>query len=269
MGKISESTTRVNSPQYVSNIGLGVHCYNQNLQHLVWTQISPKLIKILQVVQEKRLETARQQRVQLRSREFSLLWDEHLLSYPPEERYFLPNRSDAVLLPSVSIALNEDDGNATVTSEVFDTILPGALVDSEQYKIKVRSDLLKALNGPSALLEPYPTTDENDALVEFDTLCQISTIFSCGRCWPAELLAFPDVLSHSHIRENRWTANIRAAGPEVRNLVLEILRIFGLPANTLRGSEAFKMIDGRFVCSCGSRTAKNPLDFMSLVGRNG
>ncbi|KAF9467656.1 hypothetical protein BDZ94DRAFT_973698 [Collybia nuda] len=173
----------------------------------IWAQVSPKLIQILEVLREERLVAARQSRIRLRANEFSVLWDEHLLSYPPEDRHFLPNRHDAVLLTSVVVALEEDGGNINVTSERFNAMLPGALVDSSEYKIKVQSDLLEALEGPSGISETSVDASGKDNFAQFNRLYQVSAIFCCRRCNPLgrshRLLTFPALLSHSDIPERR------------------------------------------------------------------
>jgi hypothetical protein len=218
------------------------------------------------LVRAEKLETARLKRVQLRDVEFSSLWAEHLLTYTPEDRDFLPNSFDAALLPSVADALSEDGGNVIVTTERFSAILPGALIDSETYKLNVRSDLLKALKESGVHSESHATSSDNgaDSSGVPDPLLQASAIFSCNNC--RELFTFPSILSHS--RKLRWRADTQIAHfatIKVQKLALEVLRIFKLPPNTLPGSDALKDINGRFICGCGSPTVKNPFDFMALV----
>lgn len=244
-------------------------CSSLKPNHLVWSQISPKLTTILEQYKADQLEEARIHRVQTRKNEFTLLWDEHLCSYASEDRYLLPNALDAIVLPSVSVALNENGGNLTVTNERFNTILPGALIDSEAYKVKVRSHLLQYLQDPFTWELCTTTDDATDTPAAHDPLCEVSAIFSCSTC--KELLTFPSLLSHPHIRKMRWRFIPQFITPEIdaQQLARQLLQILKLPTNILRSSEDFKKLEGRFFCNRGCPEANSPLDFMTLVGPKG
>lgn len=229
---------------------------------LVWKIIRPKIEAILEANKAAELKTARQTRLRQRRDELVYIWTKFVEGMPDtQERWLMPNFTDACSLPTVADILMEDD--TPLTEERFIARVDPILSDVGHFQRTVKRDLVKLLtpknNSPNTT---SPTADNVEGDVDLTVLDNASSLFYCPIWSCKRLFGFPAIFGHSHVRNIPWEVlkhQIKHAG-EVGPIVLQVLKIFGLAKDTYLDD-----LDGRCVCLCGHPMFRAPMDFISLV----
>lgn len=240
-----------------------IHQLSSDIRRPAWGRMRPKLERLLKENREFKARRAFGLRRNERRNEFLPMRAEYLAAISdPTKRSLMPIYADAYNLPLIKTMLFEDKAQIPVTEQRWLAIVDLIPAQVEEFQANVKHDLIECLKMKSAGWRPAVDTDEN---VDFAVLDKPSSLFTCrsSRCY--ELIGYPAIFRHIHMRDLIWP-HIRGGlyhEPEIEHTVNRVLKLLQLPGDT--SLAAMERFDGCLVCLCGHPKFRKTMTFTSLV----
>jgi hypothetical protein len=230
------------------------------LYYRVWNDILPKLEPILRRSEDKRLSEELDRHVK------SQYW--MYIQRMRTDAAVFPHWPDARKLPSISEVLKRRQENLVKNYTIWRSIFRNALVESKQYAILVKKDLVKLLERASP--SSYPRGESLD-----DILNRASSIFQCvpegaprynhTRQGCQGVYGYPDIVQHllSCNFSDPWDWDLVRCDRETAKIAALVLKNLNMPIDTPRSTT--EALDGKFMCLCGHPNHLEGTSFDELV----
>jgi hypothetical protein len=230
------------------------------LYYRVWNDILPKLEPILRRTEEKRLSEELDNHVK------SQFW-RHVQLALLTDGVALPHWPDARKLPSISKVLKRHQENLVQNWTIWPSIFANALVESKQYILSVKKDLVKLLERASP--SSYPRGESFD-----DILNRASSVFQCVPEGPPSynhtrncqgVYGYPDILQHLLWCNfsDPWDRDLVRCDRETAKIAELVLKNLNMPIDTPRSTTNARK--GKFMCLCGHPNHMEGTSFEELV----
>jgi hypothetical protein len=176
----------------------------------------------------------------------------------------MPIHVDAYDLPIVKAMLNEDEARFPVTEQRWLAIVDLIPVQVGEFQANVKHALIRCLRSTSRHWR-WDADENPDFAPDLAILEKPSSLFTCTNYGCQELIGYPAIFTHIHMRNLMWS---QVAGrlyheTEVKHTVNMVLEILRLPGDT--SLTAMEELDGRLVCLCGHPNFRKSMTFKSLV----
>lgn len=227
---------------------------------LVWKQIEPKLITILQKRRHEYLGS--QLRLPLNQK-----WD----TFKASAGSPCPTNVDVIKSPIVIDIFDEDPQLSDVTEETIASVMAAGPLIGETYRLNIKRDLFQLLEETRTHFAGLSRDPSMVPESEIDqTVLSATAMFVCSQwsCYnnrrQRDSHAFCDLLTHIQEwhHDSAWNISTVRYDLDTEKTATRVLEALGLPVDT-----SMKTLEemGEFRCSCGHPGFSRPLSFTALV----